>query len=51
MKRVVVALAAGLLLRITEQSTYVFLDKSGPVVDKGYLDDLQLTTKVKSLVA
>jgi len=36
---------------ITEQSTYVFLDKSGTVVDKGYLDDLQLTTKVKSLVA
>ena len=36
---------------ITEQSTYVFLDKAGAILDKGYLDDLQLTTKVKSLVA
>jgi thiol-disulfide isomerase/thioredoxin len=36
---------------ITEQSTYVILDKAGKVVVKSYLDDLQLTTKVKSLVA
>jgi thiol-disulfide isomerase/thioredoxin len=36
---------------ITEQSTYVILDRTGKVVVKSYLDDLQLTTKVKSLVA
>jgi len=36
---------------ITEQSTYVILDRSGKVVVTSYLDDLQLTTKVKSLVA
>ena len=36
---------------ITEQSTYVILDKAGKVVVRSYLDDLQLTTKVKSLVA
>lgn len=36
---------------ITEQSTYVILDSAGKVVVKSYLDDLQLTTKVKSLVA
>jgi thiol-disulfide isomerase/thioredoxin len=36
---------------ITEQSTYVILDKAGKVVTRSYLDDLQLTTKVKSLVA
>jgi thiol-disulfide isomerase/thioredoxin len=36
---------------ITEQSTYVILDKAGTIVTTGYLDDLQLTTKVKSLVA
>jgi thiol-disulfide isomerase/thioredoxin len=36
---------------ITEQSTYVILDKAGRIVSTGYLDDLQLTDKVKSLVA
>ena len=36
---------------ITEQSTYVLVDRSGKVVTTGYLDDLELTTKVKSLVA
>ncbi|MEU7906785.1 redoxin domain-containing protein [Actinoplanes sp. NPDC049118] len=36
---------------ITEQSTYVILDRTGKVVVRSYLDDLQLTTKVKSLVA
>jgi thiol-disulfide isomerase/thioredoxin len=36
---------------ITEQSTYVLVDKTGKILDKAYLDDLQLTTKVKSLVA
>lgn len=36
---------------ITEQSTYVLIDRTGAVVTTGYLDDLQLTTKVKSLVA
>jgi len=36
---------------ITEQSTYVFVDKAGQVVDRGYLDDLQLTAKVKTMVA
>jgi thiol-disulfide isomerase/thioredoxin len=45
---------AGVLWRrfgITEQSTYVLLDRAGSVVRSGYLDDLQLTTEVKSLVA
>jgi thiol-disulfide isomerase/thioredoxin len=37
--------------KITQQSTYVFLDRSGHVVKTGYLDDLQLTAEVKSLVA
>jgi thiol-disulfide isomerase/thioredoxin len=36
---------------ITEQSTYVLVDRSGRIVSTGYLDDLELTTKVKSLVA
>ena len=36
---------------ITEQSTYVILDKAGKIVTSSYLDDLQLTDKVKSLVA
>jgi thiol-disulfide isomerase/thioredoxin len=36
---------------ITEQSTYVFLDRTGKVVRTGYLDDLQLTAEVKSLTA
>ncbi|WP_433307650.1 redoxin domain-containing protein [Actinoplanes sp. CA-030573] len=37
--------------KITQQSTYVFLDRSGKIVRTGYLDDLQLTAEVKSLVA
>jgi thiol-disulfide isomerase/thioredoxin len=37
--------------KITEQSTYVFLDRDGKVVKTGYLDDLQLTAEVKTLVA
>jgi thiol-disulfide isomerase/thioredoxin len=36
---------------ITQQATYVILDRTGKVVASSYLDDLQLTTKVKSLVA
>ncbi|MFI7540736.1 TlpA family protein disulfide reductase [Actinoplanes sp. NPDC049599] len=36
---------------ITEQSTYVILDRAGQIVTTSYLDDLQLTNKVKSLVA
>ncbi|MGA5299334.1 redoxin domain-containing protein [Nucisporomicrobium flavum] len=36
---------------VTEQSTYVILDRSGRVVVTSYLDDLQLTTRVKALVA
>ena len=45
---------AGVLWRrfgITEQSTYVLVDRAGTVVSSGYLDDLQLTTEVRSLVA
>lgn len=34
---------------ITQQSTYVFVDRSGKVVRTGYLDDLQLTDEVKTL--
>jgi thiol-disulfide isomerase/thioredoxin len=37
--------------RITQQSTYVFLDRTGAVVKSGYLDDLALTAEVKSLTA
>ena len=37
--------------RITEQSTYVFLDRTGAVVKTGYLDDLALTAEVKSLTS
>jgi thiol-disulfide isomerase/thioredoxin len=37
--------------KITEQSTYVVVDRTGKVVTTGYLDDLQLTAEVKSLVA
>jgi len=37
--------------KITQQSTYVFLDRTGQVVKTGYLDDLQLTAEVKTLVA
>ncbi|MFC3386933.1 TlpA family protein disulfide reductase, partial [Couchioplanes caeruleus subsp. azureus] len=36
---------------ITEQSTYVIIDRTGRTVVTGYLDDLQLTSKVKALVA
>lgn len=36
---------------ITEQSTYVLVDRSGTIVETGYLDSLQLTTEVKTLVA
>jgi thiol-disulfide isomerase/thioredoxin len=35
---------------ITEQSTYVLVDRTGRVVATRYLDDLQLTAEVKSLV-
>ncbi|WP_127509464.1 TlpA family protein disulfide reductase [Actinoplanes solisilvae] len=37
--------------KITEQSLYVVLDRSGKIRSTGYLDDLQLTAQVKSLVA
>ncbi|MBU2668498.1 redoxin domain-containing protein [Actinoplanes bogorensis] len=37
--------------KITEQSLYVVLDRSGVVKSTGYLDDLQLTAQVKALVA
>jgi thiol-disulfide isomerase/thioredoxin len=37
--------------KITQQSLYVFVDRDGTVVKTGYLDDLQLTAEVKSLVA
>lgn len=37
--------------RITEQSTYVFLDRTGAIVKTGYLDDLALTAEVKSLTS
>jgi len=37
--------------KITEQSWYVLVDRAGEVVKTGYLDDLQLTSEVKSLVA
>ncbi|MEV6599592.1 redoxin domain-containing protein [Actinoplanes sp. NPDC051346] len=36
---------------ITEQSTYVIIDRAGRTVVTGYLDDLQLTSRVKTLVA
>ncbi|MEU4626751.1 redoxin domain-containing protein [Actinoplanes sp. NPDC023801] len=36
---------------IAQQSWYVMLDRTGKVVHKGYLDDLQLTGKVKELTA
>ena len=35
---------------ITEQSSFVLVDRAGRVAGTGYLDDLQLTAKVKSLV-
>jgi thiol-disulfide isomerase/thioredoxin len=37
--------------KITEQSWYVVVDRTGKVVKTGYLDDLQLTSEVKSLTA
>jgi thiol-disulfide isomerase/thioredoxin len=37
--------------KITEQSLYVVIDRDGQVRKTGYLDDLQLTNEVKSLVA
>jgi thiol-disulfide isomerase/thioredoxin len=37
--------------KITQQSWYVLVDRAGEVVKVGYLDDLQLTSEVKSLVA
>ncbi|WP_239163618.1 TlpA family protein disulfide reductase [Paractinoplanes rishiriensis] len=37
--------------KITQQSLYVVLDRTGKVVTTGYLDDRQLTEQVKSLVA
>ena len=37
--------------KITEQSLYVVLDRTGKKLSTGYLDDLQLTTQVKALVA
>ena len=36
---------------ITEQSTYVLIDRTGRVRTTGYLDDLQLTDEVKTLLA
>lgn len=46
--------AAGVLWRrfgITEQSDFVLIDRGGTVVSKGWLDDVDLTAKVKSLVS
>jgi thiol-disulfide isomerase/thioredoxin len=37
--------------RITQQSTYVFVDRTGRIVKTGYLDDLALTAEIKHLVA
>jgi hypothetical protein len=37
--------------KITQQSWYVLVDRAGEIVKTGYLDDLQLTAEVKSLVA
>nr|WP_296074142.1 redoxin family protein [uncultured Actinoplanes sp.] len=37
--------------KITQQSTYVLVDRGGTIVKTGYLDDLQLTAEVKTLVA
>lgn len=36
--------------KITQQSTYVIVDRAGTVVRQGYLDDQQLTAQVTSLV-
>lgn len=35
---------------ITQQSTYVLLDRSGAIVTNGYLDSVDLPAKVKALV-
>jgi thiol-disulfide isomerase/thioredoxin len=37
--------------KITEQSLYVVIDRTGKIRSTGYLDDIQLTSQVKSLVA
>jgi len=45
--------SAGVLWRkfgITEQSTYVLIDRAGKVLDTSYLDDIELNTRVKTLV-
>jgi thiol-disulfide isomerase/thioredoxin len=34
---------------ITQQSTYIFVDRTGHIVKTGYLDDLALTAEVKKL--
>jgi len=36
---------------ITQQSTYVFVDRTGKIVRTGYLDDLALTAEVKHLTS
>jgi thiol-disulfide isomerase/thioredoxin len=36
---------------ITQQSTYVLLDRSGTIVTNGYLDSVDLPAKVKALVS
>jgi thiol-disulfide isomerase/thioredoxin len=36
---------------IAQQSWYVFVDTEGTIVHRGYLDDLQLTQKVKEFTA
>ena len=36
---------------ITQQSTYVLVDRVGRIVKTGYLDDLQLTAEVRKLTA
>ena len=36
---------------ITQQSTYVFVDRTGKIVKTGYLDDLALTAEVEKLTA
>ncbi len=36
---------------ITEQSTYVLLDRSGKLVQKGWLDDQKMTAEVAKLAA
>jgi thiol-disulfide isomerase/thioredoxin len=36
--------------KVVEQSTYVFLDRKGTVVHTGWLDDVDLSAQVKTLV-